>query len=384
MHITIILEDRILQLLAGVLLFLSACAGPVETRSGTEGGDDQHFREILDSPSLCRDCVSTEPVFVLGDTERGFLEETGGTDDIVVDGDGNYWVGQRGFVRVFDSRGAFLRDVGRPGQGPMEFQRPRPVHRNKAGQVHILDNGNLRETIVDTNFQLVAERRLPEIAHTEAALDSNRYVAQMWIKSAERLGYPLPIVANGEVIQSFGVSTSGSTGPLTPFTSERVLTTDPSTGYIVSSKLHDYSIEVWTAKGERVMGLEGPLLNTSEVLPGRFTVENPFPNRIFDLHVDAASRLWILIWELRPNWQDGTKEMISPTGQVALVPKNDDLSLLYRTRIDVVNLQTSSRLGVSKQHELFFKFLDDETVAELQYASDGNIQIGISRLGDVR
>jgi len=132
------------------------------------------------------------------------------------------------------------------------------------------------------------------------------------------------------------------------------------------------------------MGLEGPLLNTSEVLPGRFTVENPFPNRIFDLHVDAASRLWILIWELRPNWQDGTKEMISPTGQVALVPKNDDLSLLYRTRIDVVNLQTSSRLGVSKQHELFFKFLDDETVAELQYASDGNIQIGISRLGDVR
>ena len=61
--------------------------------------------------------------------------------DIEVDAQGNIYAIEfkEKHVRVFDRNGIYLRTVGRPGQGPGEFNEPVGVHVNSAGEVMVTD-----------------------------------------------------------------------------------------------------------------------------------------------------------------------------------------------------------------------------------------------------
>lgn len=94
------------------------------------------FLELAESQPPCRGCLAFERAAVIGDQNGpGLLgyNEMG----VVVDRQGNFWVGQVGTVTVFGPSGTFLHDIGRRGQGPFEFQEPRPVFSDADGNVHI-------------------------------------------------------------------------------------------------------------------------------------------------------------------------------------------------------------------------------------------------------
>ena len=135
---------------------LSSCGSPDERARdstldmGNVGAETVTFEETA---STCRDCIELEPIVVLGDsTGEGYLEET---EYMTRDSLGNYWIGQRGTVKVFDATGTFVKHVGRDGSGPMEFRGfAAPAYTDEEGKVHIFNSGNLRETVVSPDFEL--------------------------------------------------------------------------------------------------------------------------------------------------------------------------------------------------------------------------------------
>jgi hypothetical protein len=63
---------------------------------------------------------------------------------------GNIWVvdSGQGVLQEFDAAGRFLKKTGRPGQGPGEFSRPGTIHVTEAGDLLVLDVGNMRLSVL--------------------------------------------------------------------------------------------------------------------------------------------------------------------------------------------------------------------------------------------
>ncbi|MGH7501336.1 MAG: hypothetical protein ACREL7_06200 [Longimicrobiales bacterium] len=359
-------------LMMGVLALLAAGCTISDPKPvpWPDQADSTGVRAITESPSLCRECIVLDPLITIGDTAGpGYIEET---SDVVRDSAGNYWVGQRRMIKVFDSTGTFLRQVGRAGAGPMEFERPRPVHTDATGRVHIFDR-NGRETIVGADFALYEERELPGLVQAAFPLqDAHRYVASMWLGTPDRIGFPLHIIDGSAVMRSFGLRGDQSDGQLSQFNSQRVLTVDAQS-HIFSTRLYHYVIEAWTTTGNRIVGFEGPELNQTEPLPGRFAPDNPPPNRIFAIRVDDAARLWVISWQRRPDWQDAVIDQVQPNGEVISLPKDGDFSYdrLYTSRLDVIDLNAASLIARVNQDNLFVGFIGSVSILEAEYLDDG-------------
>ena len=213
-------------LMVGAVAFTLGCA-PSDSPSGewSDVTDSTAARTLVESPSICNDCIVVEQVVVMGDTAGpGFVVEAmSATRDSL----GNYWVGQADAVKVFDAAGRFVRQVGRAGQGPMEFGRfPAPLYTDADGRVHIMDRRNIRETIVGPKFELFADRRLPGLVQAAAPLANGRLVVNLLLPTNGSAGFPLHIVEGPEVLHSFGGSVDGSPRLPSQFTSRRFLATD--------------------------------------------------------------------------------------------------------------------------------------------------------------
>jgi hypothetical protein len=77
---------------------------------------------------------------------------------LVLDDLNRVWVAdyQEQNIRVFDSRGAHVRTIGRKGSGPGEFRSVSGMVRMPDGNVVVLDFGNFRFSVFDTAGALVA------------------------------------------------------------------------------------------------------------------------------------------------------------------------------------------------------------------------------------
>lgn len=105
--------------------------------------------KILLNPEFPRDGVRTpkcvEVWSVGGETDpRGELINR--PQDLRVSADGTVYVldWQDGCVRVFDAGGQFVRQVGRPGQGPGDINTPCWIDLGPRGELFVLDGRNMR------------------------------------------------------------------------------------------------------------------------------------------------------------------------------------------------------------------------------------------------
>lgn len=366
-----ILHERYLRLVAYVatLTTLSYSSLLVGCSSSDERGRD----------SACDNCIAFEPIAVLGDSAGdGYIEET---EYMTRDRLGNHWVGQRGTVKIFDSTGRFVRNVGRPGQGPMEFSGfIAPRYTDERGRVHIFDTGNLRETVVGPDFKLVAEATLPGSIGSVAPLpDGRRRVVNMVLETADGIGLPLHIIEGSQVLRSFGATESTeSSGIVTPFALQRVLATDAH-GRIYSTPPYEYVVDVWSDEGEKIRTFTGPILNETKPLPGSWSPDNPPPNRIFSLRVDDAQRLWVVSWIRRPDWQKNMIEAPLPNGTIQFKPKDESLQSIFRSRIDVIDLDRAAVIASTERDELMAIFIDDAFLVEYRLSENWTPQLVVWR-----
>ena len=362
--------------------FVAALAGCAEEvpEPGSFFGDGC----ILDTEAApCDDCIEFAHVTQLGSDEMGpgYLIDRGTMENVLRDGQGNFWVGQNEEIKVFDPDGAFLRTVGRPGEGPMEFARAAPMHADASGRIHVFDTGNLRISVIDTAFTLVEEKKLPVWVAANAPLDDgNRYVVQASIAGPGSEGMPLHIIDGTGVLKSFGAGGEPDTESLGSVPPDLRLAVGPD-GSVFTARMAEYVVEAWSREGSRLGALRGePQLNadgTFEELP---SPDNPPPNVIGDVHAGPGGLLWVSLLVRRPGWVDSLVQIMGTEGDdIPPEAAEDILTGIYQGRLDVIDLATCTMIA-SQVHEQPLLLLDDRTVAGYGFTELGSNALDILRV----
>lgn len=362
---------------AALLVALAACAEEVR-EPGSFLGDGCVLD--LEAPR-CENCIEFAHVTRLGSDELGpgFLSDDGTMENVVRDSLGNYWVGQGEQIKVFDREGAFLRAVGRRGDGPMEFDRAAPMHADASGRVHVFDTGNLRISLIDEAFTLVGEKALPTWISAKAPLDDgDRYVVHASIEEPGRAGMPLHIIDDSGIQNSFGAGDqpdSGSPESLIPL--ELTLATDVD-GSVFAARRFEYVIEVWSREGSRLGGLRGePLLNSPDFLRETPSPDNPPPSVVGQIRTDSDGLLWVSLLVRRPDWLETL--IPDPSGDGFVEPAREDITGIYLGRLDVIDVAACT-LVASQFHDQFLLLLEDRTVLGYGFTELGANTLDVLRV----
>ncbi len=366
---------RCRQVAVGLLSTLLLACGSADST-----GEDPAYRPLEPGPSFCQDCIRLDSVVTLGDTTgEGYVRFT---EYVVRDGRGNFWAGQYDdMLKVFDSDGTFLRRVGRPGQGPMEFGSPRPFFSDDSGRVHVFDPHNARLSIIGPDFELHDEAPLPALVRAAAPIPgTNAIVVNGPISTGNGTLLPIHILENLEAVHSFG--RKGASGARNTFGLLRRIATGPG-GRIYTAPRFEYRVDVWTSEGRRVDGIVGSELNEvdpPEEGPASFTRENPPPNYVSAMRVDGENRLWVLLHVRNRDWEDHMLERPARGGGVRLVPDNG-VGSIWHTRIDVVDLDSASLLARSRRDEMLIGFVADDLVFENRRTAEVYPRLVVWRIG---
>ena len=358
--------------------WLAGCGSPDAPRDLTALQDSTATVDILEMSSACGSCIIVERVVALGDTAGpGYINWS---RYVTVDDSGNYWVGQQqeGVVKVWDGEGRFLRQIGRRGDGPMEFQRPAPVRTDSEGRVHVFDLDIGRETVVNADFSYHSDRSVyPGYAHLAVPLgEDGRYLLNMGTSRAGLVGIPLHIVDVSGVLHSFdrmaGLDAQGS--------SPRVLAVDRQKR-IYSAHPYYYLIQIWSESGRRILGLRGPRLNEREPSREPSSPDNPPRNRMYAMQVDDQQRLWVVSSARKDDWQDHMEYQVMPNGRTVYGPVDADMKAIFEMRIDLIDLASGSLIATGRHDALVEAFVGDGLVVETVENERAYPQLVVWRLG---
>ncbi len=98
-------------------------------------------------------------------------------------------------VRVFDHQGRYLRDIGRVGQGPGEFERPFMVAVDDTGRVFVKEMGNTRVLVYTTEGEYIDTWAYPSTVRSGSGVmvvthDGNVYIEQIEYSGFDADGFP--------------------------------------------------------------------------------------------------------------------------------------------------------------------------------------------------
>lgn len=164
-----------LVVLAGLLLLGTACEG------GTDRGQEGHGVRV-DTREDGRVVVSNPEEGSWGPEDRWRVEEQlrigasmGGDEaellsdvrGLAEDGLGRLWLLEREPVelRVYGTDGAFVRSVGREGEGPGELLEPNGLFRGPGGRMWVIDPGRGRAVVYDTAGRFVEGHDRRSLGH---------------------------------------------------------------------------------------------------------------------------------------------------------------------------------------------------------------------------
>lgn len=326
----------------------------------------------------CADCIRLTRLAEFGDTTpAGFLDYS---EWVVRDSVGRFWVGQKGHLKVYDPAGALIDRVGREGKGPMEFVRPQPVHVDARGRIHVVDETNMRETVVAADFSLDVEHRMPFRGVFDLAPldDGTSYVSSPWAASVR--GLPLQVITRDSVVRSFATLAEGSGDPLSL---ERTLATDAD-DRIFAMPRFAFDVEVLSSEGRRIVALTGPRLNAAppKQAPINLT-DNPWPHEIVAMRVERADRLWVLSRRPRDDWRSHFIERRQPGGVMGIVPKSGgafDPASVIQSRIEVVDLGQRRVVARIDRDEILSAFVGDGLVLQNLELADGTPRLAVWRV----
>lgn len=234
-------------------------------------------------------------------------------------------------IREFDlSTGAFVRQVGRRGEGPGEFLRIAGI-RAVADSLYVLDKGNTRLTVLGPDLQLVRDARVPVRPIDLQPLSVVAGVGVLvngWAHTAELAGAPIHLFdQDGTRVRSFGTDRES------PYRSPNARNGFRH-GAAVSGarhwtvRLNQYLLEQWDLEtGRRLKAVE-----IEDEWPGAaYRNGQPIqaaPPLIFALHLDRFGRAWIV----------GRETVGEPQPPIAHGADQSDLAEVVDLRIDVVDL----------------------------------------------
>jgi hypothetical protein len=256
----------------------------------------------------------------------------------------------------------------------MEFAFAQPVHSDSTGSVHVFDPRLGRETVIGPDFSHRADRTMPVMFDGVAMVPGagHRYVIAKWATGRGGTALPLHLVSGSEMQMSFGLRSQSREIETVRGISGRVINVGP-TSHVFSSQTDSYEIEAWTLEGTRVAGFTLPNLNTEPVRKGAalITADNPPRNSVSDITAYDSRHVWVITWHRRPDWRNFMVERSAPGLGVYLEPKDGMTASLFRSRIDLLDLNTSSVVASTWQDGLLLRFIEPRRVLKLDYSDAG-------------
>jgi len=301
---------------------------------------------------LCDRCdLRLQPRLLLGDSSGPGIIESASVSVIHSPTSGVYGVFKVGGAQIalFDSTGAIVRRVGRPGPGPGEITRL--VDANFAdSQIVILDYAGPKLIRMDFLGQHLGDIRIDLGGGRFRVVTDTSIVIGSVDRRPARVGFPLHHVSlsTGAVISDLG-SVSGEWSAFQPLAQSVLLGSSVRRDRIWSARSDRLQLEQWTLDGRRASVLAGALPWFPK--PTDDAPDGPPPTLLLDFGVDAHNRLWLVVRVPDSDWRS-----VRRRGAEGLVSARD-FAAFWDTRIDVFDLGTSTHLGTTTWDEAFVGLL---------------------------
>ncbi len=263
------------------------------------------------NPPTCEGCqVVLEHVVTLG--EREGPGRVGRPSAMAVDSSGRYYVahGDGGFaatrIWVFDKDGAFLRTIGRDGDGPGEYRLISRIDCLAGDTLVVFDTRLRRRTTLAPDDSVIATQpyQVSGFMNSSFLLDG-RMVVNEHQRTPAGAGYPLQVVdREGQIVRPLGsVRPEYRLGE--PYKYQRPTSVGADGATVWTIGRGDYLMELWDTTGNRLAALQREVEWFEPYVLGRdITPNGPPPLPAVGLFsADGAGRLWVAVRVPSDNWR---------------------------------------------------------------------------------
>ena len=214
--------------------------------------------------------------------------------------------GMAGGPWEFDSRGRFVRVLGREGEGPGEFRAPMLIIRGLGDSIHVLDMMLQRMSILSPDGRYVRSNPWPvRIAASALQLPDGRYVVSARFGAPARSMKPLHFVSpDGEHLSSFAFEESMDPG------SERwirLITRGADGTLWTATWSHRYRLEHWSPEGRllEVFEPQRAWFRPFDQTPMPSPTQPPAPMLAAIWYDSTTDFLWVTSVVVDPRWREG-------------------------------------------------------------------------------
>jgi hypothetical protein len=276
-------------------------------------------------------------------------------------------------VRVFDSLGRYARSIGRFGEGPNEFRRPKFAYR-VGDSAYIFDLGLGRLTVMaegDSTGRSVPWTRSP---YTFLALDDGTFVLSTgsWVS-----GRVLEHVSReGERLRVFGDSVAPEA------VQHKIGLLEDAIGPGFWSARYTGSLELqhWNAAGEPGRSVQ----LKRDWFPEHQPLRNPTPSSpptptLVGFWPDSAGALWLVATVADPDWAEGLDVARRGEGGIEYYPVLDRRQV-FDTVVERIDAQTGEMLLHRRFDEPFYQVPEPWVLASASESEDGWYQMTLWRV----
>jgi hypothetical protein len=329
--------------------------------------------------------VTATRVVTIGAPE-GANALTGEPNDISRDSRGRFFVVSLQVpyeIRVFDSKGTFLRRFGRKGSGPGEYEFIWSLVHGPGDTLFVFDSSLERITVIAPDGSVVhsAPLALPSLADRPVYLGNGRFAVHARLPARQRDYSPLHFTnLAGKVERSFGGQAAPYRRDLQPYLGRRRIAA--AANGVWSAHWARYRIEQWDRNGQlrAVVEREADWFKpyaTSAPLPR--TRDVPPAPRIRTFHEDSAGRLWVVVLVPGEKWRSGLgNNRVGPNGRTMI--EITDPASYENILVEVLDLRSRTVLGsIRVPHNRAF-VLDNGQLAIYREDAEGTPFMDILRL----
>lgn len=278
---------------------------------------------------------------------------------------------------VFDANGAFVRRLGRGGDGPGEYRSASVVLVGAGDTIHVIDQIGRITALDPSSFDVVHTTRLSFSPDWSALRFANgTYVINGSARDPDKIGFPLHRVSvEGNIIRSFGDDDPF----LRPGETHRLIRwlAKSGGGRLWSVPFtHEYAIELWDTTRVRVARLERDVdwfkPYDQYWLP---TLDRAPAPRIMGIWQDARGYVWTIVHVGRPQWRRGLGTGIRLEGQMAY-PITDE-QRVYDTVVEVIDPAAGVVVASQRLPETIDLVVQPNLVAAVREAPSGWLYLEI-------
>jgi 6-bladed beta-propeller protein len=263
--------------------------------------------------------------------------------NMVIDGQGRFLASAVGAdeVLAYDAAGQYIETIGRPGEGPGEFELIFRYALDPSDSLLVFEVNELSVFSPQAEFSR-QNRWAVRPDYGVVRLADGQFVVAALHRTREAAGLPFHLLSSrGELLASFGTDRP-IVDPERPRLTKRLIANAGGQRFW-ATRPDRFMLEQWTSEGEHLTTIRGNA-PWFEPWPDRY-LQRPGETRprpsVIDMASDSLGRLWIMIGTPDPEWRAGIRDDENLAVSVILDREFD-------TVIEVIDPATAQMVGTRR------------------------------------